>query len=86
MVHLHNEKQAELLKNQGLLKLGITDSDLQVQRKGSPEKKVLVWFIHSRTTVRNQWLSDHLYCGHSSNIASFANEVNIKRLKKEILK
>ena len=92
MVHLHNEKQAELLKKQGLSQLGITDADLHVQSKGSPEKKVLIWFIHSRTTVRNQWLSDHLYCGHPSNIARFVYEVNnskepyLKRLKKKLLK
>ena len=91
-VQLHNEKKAIQLILESLNKLGLTKSDLRAQRKGSIEKKVLVWYIHNRTTVRNQWISEQLYCGHPSNISSFVAEVNsskdknMNKLKKKILK
>jgi len=91
-VQLHDERQASLLKAKALKQLGLTDQGLLEQRKGSVEKKVLVWFLHSRTTVPNRWLSEHLYCGHVGNISHYVSEVNTakdaktRRLKHKILK
>ena len=60
--------------------------------KGAPEKKVLAWYIRSKTIVTNDWLSEHIQCGHPANIPRCMNAVKDKknkvtqRLVKEMLK
>ena len=50
-IHCHNERQAEQLKAKALRVIGLTDSSLKTLPKGCMEKQVLVWFIHTRTSV-----------------------------------
>ena len=63
-IRLHNERQAEQLKQQGLSALNLSEDDLVCMAKGAVEKKVLVWFIKHQTTVSNAWLSKQVHCGH----------------------
>jgi len=90
-IHCHNEKQAEQLKAKALKALGLTDGSLKDMPKGCPEKQVLVWFIHTRTSVANDWLCQQLYCGHPGNILKYTKAVTtaknrqILTLKRRIL-
>jgi hypothetical protein len=81
-IRFHNEHQAEQLKAQGLAVLDLDESDLASMTKGSAEKRVLVWFIKSHTTVSNTWLSDHLYCGHPSNVAKYVQSIRKSKDRK----
>ena len=78
----HNEHQAEQLKAQGLAFFKLTESDLVSMPKGSLEKRVLVWFIKSHTTVSNAWVSEHLHCGHPSNVAKYGQSIRESKDRK----
>jgi len=49
--------------------------------KGAPEKKVLVWYVRSRTSISNDWLSEHVHCGRPANIRRCINAVKDKKNK-----
>ena len=74
-IRLHNERQADHLKARGLAVLKLDASDLASLPKGSHEKRLLVWFIKSHTTVSNAWLSEHFHCGHASNVAKYVQSI-----------
>jgi len=74
-IHLHNEHRAKELKQLGLAALKLHDANLMDMAKGAVDKKLLAWFIKSRTTVSNVWVSDQLYCGHPSNIPGYVRWV-----------
>jgi REP element-mobilizing transposase RayT len=91
-IHCHNERQAEQLKAQALKVLNLTDGMLKHMPKGGTEKQVLVWYIHTRTSVSNDWLSRQIHSGHPGNISKYTKTVEATRdkqimtLKKRILK
>lgn len=74
-IRLYNERQAKLLKNQGLKALSLEEGDLVHMAKGAVEKKVLAWFIKCHTTVSNAWVSEQLYCGHPANVSGYVKAV-----------
>jgi len=80
-IHCHNERQAEQLKAKALRVIGLTDSSLKRLPKGCPEKQVLVWFIHTRTSVPNDWFCRQLHCGHPGNISKYVKAVSVAKNK-----
>jgi len=81
-IRLHNEHQAEQLKAQGLTALKLDESDLASMAKGSCEKRVLVWYVKSHTTVNNAWVSEHLHYGHPSNVAKYVQSIRATKDRK----
>lgn len=80
-IHCHNERQAAQLKGKALAALNLTDRTLRNMPKGCQEKQVLVWFIHTRTSVPNDWLCKHIHCGHPGNISKYVKAVGTTRDK-----
>ncbi|MBN2161667.1 MAG: transposase [Pontiellaceae bacterium] len=76
-VRAHDEAEAVRLLEAGLRILGLKPSGLADMRKNAPEKQVLAWLLRSRTVVANQWITEHLHCGHSCNVSAFVG--NVKR-------
>ena len=91
-IRMHNEREAQRLLSAGLKQLDLTATSLASLAKGAPEKMVLAWYIRSKTIVTNDWLSEHIQCGHPANIPRCMNAVKDKknkmtqRLVKEMLK
>ena len=91
-IHCHNKRQAEELKSQALKALKLTDRTLKAMPKGCIEKQVLAWYLHTRTSVPNDWLSRQLHSGHPGNISKYTKAVATTKnkqmitLKKRILK
>ncbi len=91
-IRMHNERVSLRLLSTGLKQLGLTSESLESLPKGAPEKKALVWYIRSKTTASNGWLSEHIFCGHPGNIPRYINAVKDKksntlnRLVKSLLK
>lgn len=81
-IRLHDEHQAEQLKYQALTALKLDESDLASMSKGSLDKRLLVWFVKSHTTVTNAWLSEHLHCGHPSNVAKYVQSIRQSKDRK----
>ncbi len=67
----------------GLRSLGIEPDALKEMRKNAPEKQVISWYLRSRTIVSNRWVTDHLHCGHPSNVSAFVG--NVKRADDGVL-
>ncbi len=78
---MHNERRALSLLSAGLKQLGLTSKALKSLPKGSSEKIALVWYIRSKTTVSNDWLSEHIFCGHPNNIPRYIDEIKGKKNK-----
>jgi REP element-mobilizing transposase RayT len=91
-IQLHDESQALKLLKRGLKRLGLSRLDMPSLPKGALEKQILAWYIRSKTTVSNQWLSEHLNSGHPANISRYLRNVSqsidrdVKRLKDVLLK
>ncbi len=88
---LHDEMEASRLLSDGLAVLGIESDALKDMRKNAPEKQVMAWLLRSRTIVSNQWITEHLYCGHSCNVSGFVGRVKsgddkiLLKLKKTLI-
>jgi len=50
--------------NPAMEALRVTEDSLKAMRKGAIEKQVIAWYIHTHTTVSNDWISTALYWGH----------------------
>ena len=74
-IHCHNKRQAEELKSQALKALKLTDRTLKAMPKGCIEKQVLAWYLHTRTSVPNEWLSRQIHSGHPGNISKYTKAV-----------
>ena len=81
VIRMHNERESLRLLSTGIKQLGLTSKSLESLPKGSPEKKALIWYIRSKTTVSNDWLSEHIFCGHPNNIPRCINAVKDKKNK-----
>ena len=75
----HNEAEAEVLIKQGLEKLGVAYYELESMHKGAPEKMVIAWLLKKRTVVKNEWICQHLLCGHPSNISGYVRKTDRSR-------
>lgn len=80
---LHDEVEAIRLLGEGLILLGIEPAALKDMRKNAPEKQVLAWVLRSRSIVSNQWITEHLHCGHPCNVSAFVG--NVKRASDGVL-
>ena len=75
-VRAHNEVEAIRLMDWGLHKMEVARSELEKLPKGAPEKMALVWLLKKRTVVKNDWISQHLFCGHPANIPGYVKRVS----------
>ena len=75
-VTLHDERGAEKLKRRAMQILGLKNRDLSTLPKGAIVKKLLVWYIHTRTTASNAWLSENIGCGHEGNVSKYTREIS----------
>lgn len=75
----HDEAEARQLLFDGLKKFGVSCDSLDDMRKNALEKQVIAWLLRSRTIVSNQWITEHLKCGHPCNVSAFVGRV--KRAK-----
>jgi len=75
-VREHNELEAARLIEQGLDAMGVVREELESMRKGAPEKMALVWLLKKITVVKNEWISQHLFCGHPANISGYVRKVD----------
>ncbi len=78
-IRMHNERESLRLLSIGLKQLRLTSESLESLPKGAPEKKALIWYIRSKTTASNGWLSEHIFCGHPGNIPRYINAVKDKK-------
>jgi REP element-mobilizing transposase RayT len=88
----HDEAQAEELVQNGMKVLGITEDDLEKQRKGSRDKCLLAWRVQAETLVTQNWISARLRMGRASSVGTYAKRVresnhpDVQRLRKALEK
>jgi putative transposase len=66
----HDLAEANRLLAGGLKSLGLSPEDLPRMKKLAPEKQLLAFLLRSRTPVSNDWLSEHLSMGHTTNVSN----------------
>ncbi len=71
----HDELAAARLLEQGLKICGIQSSELEALRKGDYRKKALAWLLRRNTSIRNDWICEHLHMGRSSNLSRHVKSV-----------
>ena len=74
-VALHDEREAERLLFEGLVKLELSEADLSRLKKGDDRKKVIAWLIRRKTSVKNEWIARKLCMGNASNLSRYVKEV-----------
>ena len=75
-VKKHDEREAQRLLDEGLMKLKLNTTDLSELKKGDARKKVVAWMVRRKTSVRNEWIVQHLHMGRASNLSRYVKEVN----------
>lgn len=75
----HDEMEAERLVGDGLRKLKLKESDLYCLRKGSREKSLLAWRVHTNTMVGHAWIAARLKMGVAANIGKYVREISESR-------
>ena len=75
-VVLHDEREAQRLLAEGLMKLKLDADELPALKKGDARKKVVAWVIRNKTSVRNEWIVRHLHMGRASNLSRYVKEVD----------
>ncbi|RKX38994.1 MAG: hypothetical protein DRP64_14860, partial [Verrucomicrobia bacterium] len=75
-VKKHDEREAQRLLSDGLVKLKLDVADLSALKKGDARKKVVAWVIRNNTSVRNEWIVQQLHMGRASNLARYVKEVD----------
>jgi len=91
-VEKHDELSAMRLLDRGLVTCGLQKEELESLRKSDYRKKVLAWHIRQNTSVRNDWICEHLHMGRSSNLSRHmqfvgqSTETKIVSLRKMIKK
>ncbi|MDR4504032.1 MAG: hypothetical protein MRK01_04465 [Candidatus Scalindua sp.] len=56
------ERESLRLLSIGLKQFGMSSKSLESLPRDAPEKRALVWYIRSKTTAGNDWLSEHIFC------------------------
>lgn len=74
-IQTHDAHEAERLLEISLKKLNLSRSALPPLKKSDPAKKVIAWYIRSKVSIRNQWISEQLHMGNPSNLSRFYKEV-----------
>ncbi|MBN2685198.1 MAG: transposase [Pontiellaceae bacterium] len=75
-IRTHDQHEAEHLLSEALSILETSIEELSSLKKNDPRKKVIAWLIRKNTSVRNQWISEHLHMGSPSNLSHFIREVS----------
>jgi putative transposase len=65
----HDQAEAERILAGGLRTLELRREGLVTLPKGQPEKQVLAWWLHGRTTVTRRWIAEHLAMGYESRVS-----------------
>jgi hypothetical protein len=73
----HDERQALKMLRKGLDVLGISESELEAQAKGTVEKQVLAWWLRKKTVVSRRWISESLGMGDLSRVTRAVRKVNM---------
>jgi len=71
----HDALEAQRLLNRGLLKLGLSNTDLSKLRKNDSRKKIIAWLVRKNSSVKNEWIAKALQMGCVSNMSQFVREV-----------
>jgi REP element-mobilizing transposase RayT len=74
-IQTHDIHEAERLLTECLDKLNLPQQNLASLRKSDPAKKIIAWYIRTRVSIRNQWISEQLHMGNPSNLSRFYKEV-----------
>jgi len=75
----HDLGEAQRLLAAGLRALGLRREELAATPKGRPEKQVLAWWLHARTTAPRRWLAEQLVMGCESRVSQAVRWVEPKR-------
>ena len=75
-VKKHDEREAQRLLSDGLVKLKLDAADLPNLKKGDERKKVIAWAIRRKTSVKNEWIAQQLHMGRASNLSRYVKEVD----------
>jgi REP element-mobilizing transposase RayT len=78
----HGEAAAQRLLMDGLVALGLAQSDLAGLPKNAPEKTVLAGWLRERTTVSLHWVSEELAMGHYTRVTQAISRMKRKPAKK----
>jgi hypothetical protein len=87
----HDERDAERILSQALLKLGLSKHELKNLPNTDMKKKVLAWYLKSQTIVKVQWIADRLEMGHRTTASRAISQIRTakdrktKQLKHELL-
>ena len=76
LVKKHDEREARRLLDERLAKLKLEATDLPALKKGDDRKKVVAWVIRKNTSVKNEWIVQHLHMGRASNLSRYVKEVD----------
>ncbi len=63
------EESAEAMVREGMLLVGLSESDLVKLRPSDLRKQALVWLVKTKTVVGNAWVAERLAIGNVSNIS-----------------
>jgi len=91
-IERHDEVQAENMIQNGMKTLGITNADLERQRKGSRDKCLLAWLAQSETLATQRWISERLRMGRTSSVGTYAKRIHesadpdVQRLRRMLAK
>jgi len=69
-VREHGERAADVLIGEGLKKLGLKESGLELLPKSDPRKSVLAWYVSSKTTVSQRWIGERLHMGSRGTVSN----------------
>jgi hypothetical protein len=75
------EGESELRK--ALSVLGWKEDEVLAERKGSPRKQVLAWWLRRRTVVGRRWIAQRLQMGHETRVTSAT--VAVKNARRDSL-
>jgi hypothetical protein len=64
---------------EGLRVLGLRREELAATPKERPEKQVLAWWLHGRTTAPRRWIAEQLVMGYESRASQAVRWVESKR-------
>lgn len=78
-IQYHHEGQATKLLEAGLKALQLNETDLFHMPKSSPKKCALAWLIRKNTSVKVEWIKDHLCMGKATNFSALLKELEKSR-------
>lgn len=87
----HDEQEAERLFKLGLKAVGLSEQELAGLKKSDDRKKVVAWLIRKNTSVHNEWITNQLIMGRTSNLSYHVRKVEeskkgaLQKLKQKIM-